>query len=338
MIRRTHYLVAGSTLLVETRDRRATDATDALFDDWYMTPGEASGDACAPALIVRSEGPKTPVPCGLETFAIDGGGTCHVDGTSSYLDIDGSIVTIGLPDRPRAVDVRIDAGLPLESPALRRLVRHSLAAALRLHSRFELPAGGVVDPGTGAGVLIAGPAGSGKSTLTVNLAASGWPFLADDVLLLERESGDVTAWPLRRRFAVAPDTIAASPYLQACAALGDAPLVEGKQAFVPHEVFEAGSRSRSAPAVILFPELTGSATSRAMRLTRGETMARLTAMSPWTCYDRTTAAAHLAVLGALATQAKAWSVRAGRDLLDPMAASDVVAECVHKAYGRATPP
>ena len=46
----------------------------------------------------------------------------------------------------------------------------------------------------------------------------------------------------------------------------------------------------------------------------------------------------VAVLGALATQARAWSVRAGRDLLDPLAASDLVAECVHKAYGRATPP
>ena len=106
----------------------------------------------------------------------------------------------------------------------------------------------------------------------------------------------------------------------------------------PHEVFEGGGRSGCLPAMLLFLEPAGAAASRAIRLSRGEAMARLTALSPSVCYDRTMAAAHLAVLGALATQARAWSLHAGRDLLDPMAASDVVAECVHKAFGRPTPP
>jgi hypothetical protein len=84
--------------------------------------------------------------------------------------------------------------------------------------------------------------------------------------------------------------------------------------------------------VILFAERTGAATSHASRLSPGDAMARLTAMSPWARYDRTNTAAHLAVLGALALQARAWSLRAGRDLLDPAAAADVVAECVLKAH------
>ena len=240
-------------------------------------------------------------------------------------------MTIGGP-APGSVDVHVDPAVPLESPALARLVSCGLTAALRQRRRFDLPAGAVVDPGSGAGVLIAGSPGTGKSTLTVNLAASGWPFLTDDELLLERDGDDVTGWPLRRCFAITPETIATSAFLQSSAPLGDAPLIGGKQAFVPHDVFEAGFRASCVPAVILFPGLTGAARSRAVRLSPGEAMARLTRMSPWACYDRATAAAHLALLGALATQRPAWSLQAGRDLLDPLSASDIVAECVHKAH------
>lgn len=328
-MQRTHYLVAGTALLVETRGRWAAHAVDALFDGWYLTRAGDLGDASAPALIVRSEGERVDVPFGLERFAVAGGGTCHVDGTASYIAIEGSVVTIGGPGH--GVDVHVDPPLPIDSPALTRLVTYGLSAALRQHRRFELHAGAVVDPASGAGVLIAGASGTGKSTLTVNLAASGWPFLTDDVLLLERDGGDVAAWPLRRCFAITPETIARSAFLRG-APLGDAPLIDGKQAFVPHDVFEAGFRSSGIPAVILFPSLTGSARSRTVRLSPGDAMARLTRMSPWACYDRSTAAAHLATLGALATQAQAWALQAGRDLLDPLAASDIVAECVHKAH------
>lgn len=332
MIRRTHYRVAGGSLLVETRDGWAADAVDALFDGWYLTAAaDGAADAPAPMLTVRSEGAKVVVPSGLETFAVAGGGTCHVDGTASYIAIDGSLVTIGGPDG-NGIDVHVDPPLPLESPALTRLVTYGLSAALRQHRRFELHAGAVVDPGSGTGVLIAGASGTGKSTLTVNLAASGWPFLTDDVLLLERDAADVTAWPLRRCFAITPETIARSAFLRSSAPLSDAPLIDGKQAFVPHDVFEAGFRSSCVPALLLFPGLTGAARSRAVRLSAGDAMARLTRMSPWACYDRSTAAAHLATLGTLATQAPAWALQAGHDLLDPLAASDIVAECVHKAH------
>ena len=342
MTRRTTYHVAGGSLLVEARDAWSADAVDALFAGWYLTPADdAGGVPTAPAIVLESGAAPGAIPSGLQAFDVAGGGTCYTDGRASYIDIAGSIVAIGLPDRAD-VEVWVDDPLPLESPALTRLVTYALSAALRQRRRFELHSGAVIEPESGTGVLIAGPSGSGKSTMAVHLAAAGWPFLTDDVLLLGVEGNDapgtttdgVTAWPLRRRFAITPETYAASRFLQARAALEDLEVQEGKRPFTPHAMFAGGFRDRCRPGVLLFPELTGEARTAVARLAAGEAMARLIRMSPWSCYDRATAPQHLAALAALTKQAVAYTVRAGRDLLEPSASVDVVAGCVREALDR----
>jgi hypothetical protein len=339
MVRRTTYRVAGGSLLVETRDAWTAEAVDALFPGWYLTPVE--GRQGAPAMALGTGGSPAPMPAGLPGFAVAGGGTCYTDGRASYIDIGGSVVAIGLPDRAD-VEVWIERPLPLESPVLTRLVTYALSAALRQQRRFELHSAAVEDPRTGTGVLMAGPSGSGKSTMAVHLAAAGWPFLTDDVLLLgpvpdgvpEGVRDGIAAWPLRRRFAITGDTYAASGFLQARTALEDLELQEGKRPFAPHDVFAGGFRERCRPGVLLFPELSGGARTEVDRLTAGDTMARLIRMSPWSCYDRATAPQHLAVLSALARQVTAFAVRSGRDLLDAAAAVSLVDDCVRQAQAR----
>jgi hypothetical protein len=51
-------------------------------------------------------------------------------------------------------------------------------------------------------------------------------------------------------------------------------------------------------------------------------MARLIRMCPWACYDKTTAEAHLEVLGELARQADGFELYAGADLLNSERASE----------------
>jgi hypothetical protein len=311
---RTLYRVAGESLLVETRDEWAAAAIDTLFAGWYLTPDAAvDADPSVPGLVMSSDVRPAPIPRGLDGFEVAGGGTCYTDGDTSYVDIDGSIVTIGSPDAG-AIEVRMDGPVPFEAPALTRVVTYALSAALRRRRRFELHSAAAVDPQTGKGILIVGPSGSGKSTMSVNLASAGWPFLTDDVLLLSRASADVEAWPLRRCFAVLPDDAAAE-----------------KRLFLPHERFGAPFRDRCVPATLLFPALTGEGRSEVSPLSAGEAMTRLIRMSPWCCYDRTTAADHLAVLSALARQATAYAVRAGTDLLDPHASVNLVAACARES-------
>jgi hypothetical protein len=334
LARPTIYRVAGQRLLVEAQDAWAADAAAALFADWYLeSEGEGLAEpALTPAIVMRSAAPVPQVPDGLPVFAIAGGGTCHTDAGTSYIDIGGSIVVIGKPGLAE-VEVWMNGPVALDAPALTRLVTYALSAALRRRRLFELHSAALVHPENGAGVLIIGPSGSGKSTQTVHLAAAGWPFLTDDVLLLREEAAGIQAWPLRRSFAVTSDTVAASRFLQARASFDlDAVQDDDKRPFVPHGVFTAGFREHCVPGTLLFSGLSGDSRSRVSRLSPGEAMARLIRMSPWSCYDRTTAAGHLAVLSGLARQAKAYSLLAGTDLLDPETSANLIAGCTSEAW------
>ena len=329
------YRVAGQPLFVDTEDAWAAHVTAALFAGWYLdydSEGTAEPSS-TPAMVVRSAAPVPRIPAGLPAFAIAGGGTCHTDeGGTSYIDIDGSVVAIGGPGRAD-VEVSMNGPLALDAPALTRLVTYGLSAALRRRGLFELHSAALVDPQGGAGVLIIGPSGSGKSTQTVHLAAAGWPFLTDDVLLLGQVADAVQAWPLRRSFAITSETFAASRFLQTRTSFDPIGVQEDeKRLFVPHGVFAAGFRDTCVPGTLVFPELSGGSRSRVFRLSAGEAMARLIRISPWSCYDRATAAGHLAVLSALARQARAYSLLAGTDLLDAESSTELIAGCAAGAW------
>jgi hypothetical protein len=308
-------------------DSWAAEVVHRLFAGWYLTPVETvSEDAKAPVIVIRTTAVPPEIPRNWESFEIAGGGLCFTDGASSYIDIEGSIVAIGAPGQP-AVEVWTNGRLELQSAALTRVVTYALSAALRRCGLFELHSGAVVNPQTGAGVLILGPSGSGKSTLTVHLATSGWPFLTDDVLALSDEGNAVHAWPLRRCFAVTAETFKASNLLRARAPLDykSAQPADKKQ-FTPHDVFEVAFRENCIPRTLFFPQVTRAERSQVSVLSRGETMARLIRMNPWSSYDRHTAVEHMAILTALVQQARAYSLSAGSDLLEPATAAQLISD------------
>jgi len=336
LTRPTIYKVAGQALQVDARDDWAAHVTAALFAGWYLDSESGSGEDAprAPAIVVRSAEPVPAIPEGLIVFEIAGGGTCHADAGTSYIAIDGSVVVIGKPGLADA-EIWMNGPLAIDAPALTRLVTYALSAACRRRRLFELHSAALVHPESGAGVLIVGPSGSGKSTQTVHLAAAGWPYLTDDVLLLREGAPGIEAWPLRRSFAITADTFAASRFLQARSSFDPAGAGDGeKRLFEPDEVFTAGFRDHCVPATLLFSELSGGGRTRVSKLTPAEAMTRLIRMSPWSCYDRATAAGHLAVLSALARQATAYALLAGTDLLDPETTAGLIASVTSGATTR----
>jgi hypothetical protein len=76
-------------------------------------------------------------------------------------------------------------------PSLRELPRWWFATPLRLGlswiadvAGYEFVHGAAIGR-DGAGILLAGPSGVGKSTLSLRLALSGWDFLSDDFFLVD---------------------------------------------------------------------------------------------------------------------------------------------------------
>jgi ABC-type thiamine transport system ATPase subunit len=323
------YSVAGLTIVVEAQDLWAAKVIKELFLGWYLNPYSGMREVLlSPAIVISTDAKPPAIPHTWSHFDIAGGGRCFAEGKASYIDIDGSIVAIGRPGHA-AVEVWTNGRLEIQSPALTRVVTYALAAALRRRSLFELHSGAVIDPESGQGVLIIGPSGSGKSTLTVQLAAAGWPFLTDDVLVLSEEGVEVTAWPLRRCFAITSETLAASHFLQASASLNSmqaerADQNNDKKQFLPHRVFGSEFKERCLPRTLFFSQISGGERSQVSRLSPAETMAPLIRMSPWSCYDRATATEHLAILSALVKQSTGYSLLAGKDLLDPARAADLI--------------
>jgi hypothetical protein len=329
---RMTYRVAEQTLLVEARDSWAAQVIEELFAGWYLTRETGMHSASpSPGIVIQNSVTPPNIPREWTQFEIAGSGTCFTDGHNSYIDIEGSVVAIGQPGQP--IEIWMNGPLRVDSPALTRVVTYALSAALRHRGLFELHSGAVTHPTSGHGVLIIGPSGSGKSTLTVHLAAAGWPFLTDDVLLLEPADGLINAWPLRRCFAITSETFEASSFLQGRDSLSylraEHPNAKrDKKRLVPHDVFDSQFQQKTVPRTLLFSEITGDDRSQVLPLSPAEAMARLIRMSPWSCYDRTTAPDHLSVLSALVKQSTAYSLLAGKDLLDQEIAANLVAGCM----------
>jgi hypothetical protein len=323
---RRAYRLARQSIVVEVQDAWAGEAVEKLFAGWYLAPEETIAADFNPDLIFRRSAQTPKIPEAWQQFDIAGGGICTTDGKTSYIDIEGSIIAIGAAG-PATVEVWLSETIAFGSDALTRVVTYALAAVLRRRGLFELHSGAVIEPASNKGVLIIGPSGSGKSTLTVQLASAGWPFLTDDVLTLSAKDEEVTAWPLRRCFAITDKTLATSEFLRTRTSFDQ---LKGqrdeKKQFLPHEVFEKFTE-HCIPQTLIFSQLSGEECSKVSALSSGETMTRLIRMNPWSCYDQTTAASHLAVLSALVRQSRGYAVYAGRDLLDVNIAARIIASC-----------
>jgi HPr Serine kinase C-terminal domain len=66
---------------------------------------------------------------------------------------------------------------------------------------------------SGAGVLLTGPSGIGKSTLAITLARLGYRFLADEWTYLAESNGEALAWSLPVPVKLLPDAITYFPEL-----------------------------------------------------------------------------------------------------------------------------
>lgn len=319
------YEVAGHRLLIDAADVWSGLAVSKLFSGWFLTPLPANGSGPPDgSLRIRCGSIPPRVPEGLSSFEIVHAGTCHTDGETLYLDLDGSLTIVG-PGSERVADVWVRRHYDFSSKILAQIISLAFSAVLRRCGAFEFHSAGVLPPWQTKAVLIAGPSGSGKSTLTLQLAACGWGYLSDDAMLLSEIEKGLEVRGLRRFFALTARTIEAAqlPGMPSTAT------TLFKERMEPEQLFPTGQVQSAQPGAIFFPIITHESDSRVMSLSAVETMARLLKLCPWAAYDKSTAARHLGVLGRLARETVAFDILAGRDLLgDPARVSKLLGDCL----------
>src|SRR5689334_10142269 len=195
------YSVAGRLLFTECYDPELRKLLVDLFSGWQLAPIPLPGRPPDIQINFSCGAVFSGLPRELDKFEIAEGGRCYTDASGLYLELGSAVVRL-VNGSSVAVNVSF-AELPRFGDALLgRAASFAVCAALRRYGLFDMHSAGVVETGSGSGVLIIGPSGSGKSTLTLQLMGAGWSYLSDDELLLSLEEGVVEVRGFRSFFAV----------------------------------------------------------------------------------------------------------------------------------------
>jgi hypothetical protein len=301
------YSVAGRLLFTECNNPELRNLIVDLFTGWQLTPVSLPGRSPDVQINFYCGDVYSEFSCDLDQFEIAEGGKCYTSASGLYLELGGAVVQL-----VNGSSVTVNVSFPelprLGDPLLGRAASFAVCAALRRYGLFDMHSAGVIETGSGNGVLIIGPSGSGKSTLTLQLVTSGWSYLSDDELLLSLAEGRVEARGFRSFFAVTDS----STHLKHC--------------FEPEVVLGSKRTAQAYPRALVFTRLNGEARSEFSKLTPAETMTRLLRACPWATYDKSIAGANLNLLSALARQARGFYLSAGRDLLNPGFAASLLSQ------------
>lgn len=319
----------GGRLLAFNFDDETTARLAGSFLECFYLQSLSAGATDAPSCAVEVFSGRLPqLPAVRHTFEVPRG-SCHTSGNYFHFDIDDSRVTVHPAGVP-LVSVWLGTTEHARHPvAVVNALSYAIQAALRKSSLFDFHAAGVVEPSTGRGLLIAGGSNSGKSSLTIRLAASGWGYLSDDMLVLEGEGPLVRARALRRVFAVTEGALDGLGMPELFAALGaQVNSDRSKRRLEPDVGFPGRFVADCVPRALCFAKVTGESRSRLEKLSQAEAMRRLIRHCPWASYDHGTGREHLGVLGRLAGQCSAFLLHGGSDLLDePSRAPELLAPC-----------
>lgn len=199
----------------------------------------------------------------------------------------------------------------------------SFLMLLQYKNRFGLHANVIVRDN--AGYIIAGPAGSGKTTLTLGMVLLGWKFLSDDANVLYDTHQGIYSYALRRGLSCTSETLLHFPELRSTA--DESPrLSEGKKLIDIELLFPKSFTSQCLPKVLLFPEITSESTSQLISINETDAMITLVEQSPGIMTDRSMVMEQMGVLKSLIHQTRQYRLLLGSDLFD---SPEVVSDLLH---------
>jgi hypothetical protein len=167
------YFPAGFRLNIATNSR---DVLEAAEESWRLSRHEFEGEPLEFRVVVEPAGELAPQP----TFRMQRHLLSIVSDSHNY--------AIGDP-QAWFVAVWISAKTAADHAWLRWFYVESLAYLL-LAQRYVVPLHAACVARDGAGILLCGESGAGKSTFSFACARAGWTYLSDDCTWLLAESKD----------------------------------------------------------------------------------------------------------------------------------------------------
>jgi hypothetical protein len=218
---------------------------------------------------------------------------------SVRIDPDAAAVAIHATDRPER-DPDLLTGLL-------SIAFQEIAARRGL---FGLHAGAVAR--AGAGYLLPGSSGSGKSSLCATLVRAGFGYLSDDFVLLSAESGRVRCVPCFRTMTLDVAWATRFPELELLVDLPAQP--DGKRTFDPDRCFPDARVGQMRPTALVFPSIAARPRSALRPISPGDAFRRILPQSRLSAAPGA-AEAHVRALEALVRSAPAFALDHGEDFL-----------------------
>ncbi len=178
---------------------------------------------------------------------------------------------------------------------------------------FDLHAAGLVREG--AGYLLLGDPGSGKSTITLSLVSQGWQYISDDALLLKSSAGRVEVLTFRKKFYL--DTVLVNHYPEIAPYLGRSTYGDSNKRFLDVDlVYPDRFCPGGFPKVLIFTRIVPQLESKLVPVDQTSALMKLTKQSASIFFNRRTAQVHFEMLKQLVYQTDSYQLLAGRDLYE----------------------
>ena len=170
--------------------------------------------------LARFAVPQAGQPLRVKLFAVDqpwrGGDEWHV----TY-NTDGRIYALSTPDSMAVADVRrgeavafVGRHMQAEIAAVRRELVEGLSLAMASGGRGFSPIHAAGIGRAGRGIALLGPAGAGKSTLTMAAARRGLDVFAEDAIYVKVDDDGPQFWGMPWIQRLLPDALAMFPELE----------------------------------------------------------------------------------------------------------------------------
>lgn len=189
----------------------------------------------------------------------------------------------------------------------------SVVANLRLNDIYALHGNALVRNGTG--IIVTGNSGAGKTTLTHALISDGWQYLSDDAVALQKQSGAVHTWALRKGFSLTDQAIERSGSNPVWDRESLAILGNGKRLSRPSAATERLFIPRCTPSAIFFTSVGEEAKTTINQVSPVEALLLLLDQASGLFADESSAAVQLNLLRDLVEQCACFRLVSGRDVI-----------------------